>query len=184
MKLFFVLSLLVLTSCSQVQTRDVGPFPGSQSIEILKPSPARSDVFRTASSIKLIQDSVRVANCVVRSEDFLQEISRFPKYDFTTLSPGAVADAYRSIKPIQVSSYQTRNPFSKVLATTYSTDRETLYINTRKFPRSLPSVVNTIIHEAGHLINFSHGNNSSVGKENSVNYRVGSIAETHTQKCI
>jgi hypothetical protein len=54
-----------------------------------------------------------------------------------------------------------------------------IYINTRALPRSLPSLVNTYVHEFCHYAGFSHGSNKYVPwKSRTVPYNVGAIAET------
>lgn len=50
--------------------------------------------------------------------------------------------------------------------------------NTRNFNfKNTPSAVNTLVHEFLHVIGFSHGDNSPKGKEFSVPYFVGNLAE-------
>jgi hypothetical protein len=164
--------LLLLVSCSSVHT----PAP----LDVISPP---VDIYSTSSSLKSIQDAVKVMNCLIKSESFLKAVGSSGGYDYTDKSPSMVEESLRSIHPIKVSSYKTKSPFSRVLATTYKSDRSTLYINTRKLPRSLPSLVNTITHESTHLIGFSHGDNSSVGKDKSVPYLVGDIAEKYVTEC-
>lgn len=182
MKPIFLL-LILCFACSHIET-PYSPPTISQTppvaTEIMKPL---QDVFSTASKNESLKHSVKIANCVVRSESFLKELSRFPKYDFTTSTPDEVEQAFRKIKSIKVATYQTKNPWSKALATTYASDRETVWINSRQLPRDLPSLVNTLIHEGSHLIGFSHGDNSPVGKQKSVPYGVGEIAERHITPC-
>jgi hypothetical protein len=139
--------------------------------------------YSVKSSLKWVKQLADVSNCVIKNEEFLKEVEAFPKYDFTTKTSKEVAQAYRSSAPSVISTYKTKNPWSKAIATTYTGDSKTIYLNLRKNPRPLKEMVNTAIHERGHGLGFSHGDNSSWGKENSVNYRVGLIAEKYVEKC-
>jgi hypothetical protein len=143
----------------------------------------RSPVFSTTSSLQGIQDAVRVSNCIIRSQEFLREIGAFPQYDFTRMSSGDVMLRFKNSHQINVGTYRTKNPVSRVYATTYMNDKHNFWINTRKLPRPLPDLINTIFHESSHLLEFGHGDNSPVGKQNSVPWRVGSIAEKHVLGC-
>lgn len=172
--------MFLVFSCSQMQTPVKSPT--IQETPVIA-AQIMSPVFTSTSTIDSLQKAVKVANCVVRSEEFLKEVREFAKYDYTEMNSTDVENAFRNIKPIKVVSYKTKNPYSKVLATTYASDRETIYINTRKLPRPNNGIVNTFIHEGSHLIGFSHGDNSSVGKQNSVPYGVGDIAENHVANC-
>lgn len=120
---------------------------------------------------------------MVQNPDFQIEVGSFPKYTHTASSPAEVMHAIRDLPSSRISTYRTRSPWSKVLATTYASDRSTLYLNLRKNPRPMPEMVNTVIHEGLHLAGFSHGDNSPAGKQDSVNYRVGAIAEKYVPEC-
>jgi hypothetical protein len=48
----------------------------------------------------------------------------------------------------------------------------------------MQAMVNTALHECSHLAGYTHGDNSPVGKENSVPYWVGSKAEEVAVKCM
>ena len=65
-------------------------------------------------------------------------------------------------------------PWSKAIA---STTGNVISLNSRKMNRSIESIANTLIHEYCHVINYGHGNNSPIGKENSVPYWVGNKFE-------
>jgi hypothetical protein len=183
-----ILLLLVLCfACSHIEMAPAPSESAPTAIEVISPDPESTkhkDVFISQTSIKSLNDAIAVANCVVRSEAFLKEIGAFAKYDYTDLTPSDVEASFRNIKTINVSSYKTKNPYSKVFATTYASEKTTFYINTRKLPRTIGSLTNTIIHESSHLINFSHGDNSSVGKERSVPYGAGAIGEKHVDGCV
>jgi len=173
---------LLVTSCTSIVSS-----PSKIALESLAPDlsipVAPRKVFSSSSDTEWLKLAINKANCVLNNQDFIAEVEAFKDYTFTDKSSPQVANAIKELKPIKVALYKTKNPFSKAIATTYASDRETVYINTRRNPRAMPDMVNTIIHEGLHLAGFSHGDNSPVGKENSVNYKVGSIAEKYVEKC-
>lgn len=174
------LILIILFSCthSPVKKPDAKPVEP----EIVHTFPDEV-IFTTSSSLQWMKDLAKSADCVIRNEDFLKEVESFPKYTHTTMTPKEVADSLRAPKPVILSTYRTKNPLSKVVATTYNNDRTHVYFNLRKNPRALKSLINTSLHEALHLYGFSHGDNSSVGKSNSIPYAVGKIAEKYSEIC-
>jgi hypothetical protein len=139
--------------------------------------------YSTKSSLSYMTKTAAITNCVLKNEKFLSEVASFPKYTYTTKTPQEVRKSLESMKPVIISTYRTKNPWSKAIATTYSSDKTTVYFNTRKNPRPMTEMVNTSIHEGLHLNGFSHGSNSPVGKEDSVNYRVGTIGEKYVSEC-
>jgi molybdopterin-biosynthesis enzyme MoeA-like protein len=142
-----------------------------------------ASVYTVKSKLPYLKQVAKVSECVIRNEDFLKEIEAFPKFSFTDKTSKEVADSIRKMKSVVISSYKTKNPFSSAIATTYPSNKTTVYFNSRKNPREFKEMINTAIHEPLHLIGFSHGDNSPIGKENSVNYRVGKIAESYVEKC-
>lgn len=177
-----LLPLLLLTfACSYVPVKapDVTPEFPSETVPTTNPKV----VFTADSSLDYIHEVVRISNCVISNEDFLKEVEAFPKYDYTDKTSKQVADSLRNPKPVIVSTYRTKNPWSSVIATTYSSDPTTIYFNTRRNPREMPSMVNTSFHEMLHLQGWSHGDNYEYGKEKSVNHMVGTISEKYLKKC-
>lgn len=173
-----LLLILFLTACSQAPTK-----PKQLDPVVVKPTETRS-IFVASSTLNWTHEVARVANCVVQSGAFLADLAAFPKYTYTDKTPAQVAEAYRVISPITIKTYRTKNPFSAAIATTFKGEPGVVYFNTRKNPRPMTAMVNTAIHEGGHAIGFGHGDNSPGGKEDSVNYRAGTIAERHVEGCL
>lgn len=140
-------------------------------------------VFSAKSDLPYIHEVARISSCVVNNEEFLKEVESFPKYDYTDKSSKDVAENLKNSRNILISTYKTKSPWSKVIATTYKSDRKTIYFNTRKNPRKMEYMVNTAIHEGLHLLGWSHGDNSSKGKSKSVNYAVGDMSEKYVKDC-
>ena len=75
------------------------------------------------------------------------------------------------------------NPFGFAIAKFKPSTPDVIYLNTAKLNRSPGSIVGTLIHEASHMFDhetfehdFGHGDNSSVGKENTFPYKAGNLA--------
>lgn len=123
-----------------------------------------------------------VADCVIANPGFRSEVSAIQKFDYSKRTGVQVIEDLSRMKDVAISTYKTKNPFSKTIAYTYGGAR-TVYFNTRKNPRDKKEMVNTVIHESTHIVGYGHGDNSSKGKENSVPYKVGSIAEKFVGAC-
>lgn len=84
-----------------------------------------------------------------------------------------------------VSVYRPKWFLSKAYATTYTGNYNYIGLNTYKLNRSIASIVGSIAHEWGHCFEYylkeahqpdlvmNHGDNSSVGKENTFQYWLG-----------
>ena len=144
----------------------------------------KSKTFHTEVNYDWAKKTVEVSNCVLNHPEFKKRVEAIEKFDYSDLNGVQVYAAYSNGSKCGLRTYKTKNPWSSAIATTYSDDREFFYLNSRKNPRKYDSMVNTSIHECGHLKGFSHGDNRSAGKENSVNYKVGSIAQEISELCL
>jgi len=172
------LLLLIIASCS------MAPIPSilapNYAIEVTRPVRV---VFTCKSSLPWLVDLTRIANCLANNQDFINEVKTYPKFTHTDKTSTDVANSLESMQGYVISTYKTKSPFSSVIATTYKNDKKTLYLNLRKNPRRLEDMVNTVLHESLHLAGYSHGDNSPKGKEESVNYKVGSLVEKYVGVC-
>lgn len=139
--------------------------------------------FTTSSQLAWVNDLVKTANCVSNNQKYIDEVKAHKQFDYTDKTSSEVAELLGSDKIAKVSTYRTKNPVSKAIATTFAGDKDTVYLNTRRNPRDMKDMVNTLFHERFHLLGFSHGDNSPVGKENSVNYGAGAMAEKYVEEC-
>lgn len=182
------LLILALTyGCSTVQHPVTAlPALSAASITATQPTPAKpvTPKFKTSSTLLWMKELVDVANCTIHLSDVRKDLLLVEKFTHTTMTPAQVSAAVESFKVAGVRTYRTKNPFSAAIATTYASDRENLYLNTRKNPRSLGQMVNTLCHESSHLNGFSHGDNNPKGKELSVPYFLGDLCEKYAHKCI
>jgi hypothetical protein len=141
-------------------------------------------VFVVKSSLKYMQEVARISNCVINSPEFIKRLAEFPIYTHTKLTPDVVAREFQNVPTITLTTYRTSNPFSKVTATTFANQPGVVYFNLRNNPRPMPTMVNTAIHEASHVLGFDHGDNNPKGKEDSVPYRSGKLAEDFVTGCL
>jgi hypothetical protein len=135
------------------------------------------------STLPWMSSLAKTADCIVQSKKFKEEVCSIKSFDYSKKTGHQVIEDISNSRAFVVSTYKTKSPWSKAIATTYGKPK-VVYFNTRKNPRDVPSMVNTLVHEWLHVLNYSHGDNSSKGKENSVNYKVGSIAEKYVQECL
>ncbi len=146
----------------------------------------KKDVFSYKSSLRWVGDLAKAANCVVNKKSFEDRVRAVRSFDFSNSNGDEVYNRLINFKCV-ARTYKTRwySPNrTKVIATTWTNERNgNFYLNLRVHPRPMPKMINTAIHECLHKVGYSHGNNSPVGKENSVNYKVGRIAEEESQGC-
>lgn len=134
------------------------------------------------SSLPWMKNLGTTAECVINNADFQKEVSAIERFDYSTKNGKQVVADLVGMKGVAISTYKTKNPFSKTIAYTYK-GASVIYFNTRKNPRSFQSMINTVVHEASHIVGYGHGDNSSVGKGKSVPYWVGDIAEKYVLNC-
>jgi hypothetical protein len=86
-------------------------------------------------------------------------------------------------RPVTLKRWRPPNPFTSAIAMVKRGEPCVIYINARKIAkRDEADYINTLVHEFMHVVGFSHGSNSPRGKEDSVPYRMGQIAEDWARK--
>ena len=136
-----------------------------------------------------VSKAVIMTNALLTDEPFLDQIARHPSFDFSNATPQIVAELIRlSTLEFHVELFYPNllNRLTKYRKTLAYTDKRfpnTLFLNVRKLNRSSESIAATIVHESIHALDteateysFGHGNNSSVGKQNSAPYWIGNLA--------
>lgn len=137
----------------------------------------------TKSTLPWMNNLGQATDCVIANPAFGLEVGSILKFDYSDKNGLQVMGALNASRDVLISTYRTWNPKSKTIAyTVYGS--KAIYFNLWNNPRPFPDLINTVIHEVLHLEKFSHGNNSSVGKQNTVNYRVGGIAERYVVGCL
>jgi hypothetical protein len=166
MKKIFILGLLVLSY--QVQAATFNIWPG------------------LTSSKPWMTDVAKVAECVLKDDDFLTEVGNFKKYTFTDQSPKAVEALMRSTKKDAVYSTYWAKKKSTVTVAFRNKGSNIVYLNLWKHPkkknRAMDKMVATYIHEWLHILGFGHGSNNMKGKEDSVPYMVATISKKYSIK--
>lgn len=92
-----------------------------------------------------------------------------------------------------VSTYRPKWFLTKAYATTYTGNYTYIGLNSYKLNRSIPSIVGSIAHEWGHCFEYylkdvhepdlvmNHGDNSSVGKDNTFQYWLGRAVKRYVE---
>lgn len=167
-----LLLLLLVVACSPKGPRIETPA-----------QPSKGVYYTTDLKSSWAIDLARISNCVLNHEGFIKEVSAIEKFDFTSDSGVEVIAKYRQDKTTNIKLIKPKAFWSSMVATTFAGNTNDFFLSTKKNPRPMPSMINTSIHERGHLVGYSHGDNYAKGKENSVNYKVGSISEKYVSDC-
>jgi hypothetical protein len=139
--------------------------------------------FTAKSNLSWVESLAAKSNCIIKNDQLLKEIKGIKSFTHGVATGIKVADDLGKIPAIKISTYKSKNPFSKAIATTYPSDKETIYLNLRSNPRAMDDMVATVCHEATHILNYGHGDNSPVGKYNSVPYKVQSLCKKYYHLC-
>ncbi len=114
------------------------------------------------------------ANDFFRMVLFKGDIIKLKKFDFTDDElPEILMQLQQKVK-LRVATFE---PKQDQMVTIAYHQGGTAYFNTLKLERSACSLINTLVHEYMHFAGYSHGDNSPVGKENSVPYYFGNRAQ-------
>jgi len=172
-----LLILLLLVSCAGIQkTIPIKPEFDAESFEL----------FKSRSNLPWVHELQEAANCVIKKESFAHSVREVTGFTYSDKSGVVVYEDLTDSRTCTISTYKTKwySPFKYVvMATTWPSDKEKLYLNLRVNPRPMPDMIETVIHECLHLKGYSHGDNSRIGKENSVNYKVGALAKKNSDGC-
>jgi hypothetical protein len=137
------------------------------------------------TSKKWLDPLLNVSQCITANDAFLKEVGNYPKYTFTTLTPKQVEESLRKTSVVAtLSTYSPPwyNKKSNTIAYRNVGD-STIYFNIYRNPRAYEEMINTVIHEWTHIAGHDHGDSNWRGKEDSVPYRVGKIAEKYVGVC-
>lgn len=139
-----------------------------------------SSIFSSKLDKKWVREVVDCSNKVVKDSGFLGELIAVEKFDYSVDSGAIVANKLLSHKYV-ITLYKSLNPWSKARAYAIN-GKEELNFNTRKNHSDVFRSTGTAIHEATHTFGYTHGDNSSKGKEKSIPYKVGDIAHKWAKK--
>jgi hypothetical protein len=142
---------------------------------------------------KLI-DAIDYIEDLFQDQEFWDAISNHDRFDYTEYAPSKIGGYMQNEeKVVEVRLY--RPPFWKHRRTNAYTDKRypnTLFYNSKKLWRDVGKIVNTVVHECVHAVDFTddehanidygHGSQANEGKENSAPYWIGSLAEHFYQE--
>jgi hypothetical protein len=135
------------------------------------------------NSAKYIHTISKIANCIVKNQNFLSEVKEIRSFDFSLANGLYVVQQLEKDIEIKITTYRPWNRWS--VANAYSVNGKPLInFNVYNNPRPIPKMVNTVIHESLHVYGINHGDQYRAGKEKSANYWVGEIAEKYVKECL
>jgi len=133
-----------------------------------------------------VLDCVEFINDLLKTDSFYDSIDKFHSFTHTEYEPRDIAQLMKNDEnQIIVKLYKSKNPWTKANAYVSPKYKNTLFLNTRKLWRNEEDMINTIVHECVHVVDFSengkidfgHGDNYSKGKDNSAPYWIGNLAK-------
>lgn len=114
------------------------------------------------------------ANDFFRMVLFKGDIIKRKQYDFTDDNLATILKRLEEKVSLKVGTFE---PTSRQMVTIAFHKGGKAYFNRHKLERKSCSMINTLVHEYMHFVGYSHGDNSPVGKENSVPYYFGNRAQ-------
>lgn len=165
--------LLLVASCSNKVVKK----PVEPPLEVEEPKKEYVEIFKVRSSLKKMNELLPLANCLINSKEFKEEMHKVDQFGSTGVGGKLVYDQMMSHKPVTLRTYSKWHPFKPVFAYTYLNTKE-IYINTRYYNRSWESLLNTVLHEHTHAIGWPHGSGDPIPWE------VGKIAERTASACL
>lgn len=175
MKKFILISIL-LVGCAAIQS----PKRSQEiqtSVDLLQPSYDNSTKFvleTPPSYFKYIPRVDRFFRLALTDDTVLNK----SKFDFSNAKPYEIRNNIVGGFNLRVEFYRPSiwkgGRWSKVIGYHSS---GTIYLNQYYAVRNDCEIVNTLVHESMHFFGYSHGDNSSEGKDNSVPYWMGDRAQ-------
>lgn len=133
-----------------------------------------------------IKKLVSASNCVINKKSFQEELKSVDSFTDINKNGKQVLEKILDSKQGIVKFY-TQNWIAWKFAQVngyVDNGSNVININTRQLWRSDKSIVNTIVHELSHVTGYKHQGNSPSGNQNSVPYKIGSIAENNIEGCL
>lgn len=171
-----ILASILLASCSTVKK-----VPESIEADEVIEATAPIGAYSTTSTLPWAIDLVRVANCVKQKQAFYDELSSTEFTQNNGKTSKQIADEIR-LASAKIETFTYWNPLSKMIAENAQPDR--VRLNSRKHPRAIGDMVETLFHEPTHNLGYFHnGNYNTEENRKTVPYMVGAIARKHVGDC-
>lgn len=167
---------------TKLETSDVIQTPHETiKVEVVPGQHHLTGDYSAKSDLKVVKQLAELGNCIVMKERFYDEITKHKQFDYTKDSSEIVANKLSLYTPVVLTTY--KKYFTKTIAYR-NVGSNVLYLNVVKLG-STPTKerLNTIWHERSHVAGYGHGDNYAKGKENSVPYGTGSMAEKYFDEC-
>lgn len=114
------------------------------------------------------------AAAILSTPEFLARIAHYPSFYFTELSSEVISKQLETTDVVQiVVGFYSQRWFTKAIA---AEDENGVEFNTAKEAYGAGDWGN-VMHETLHVLGFSHNGNAAAGNENSVPYRIPSLAQ-------
>jgi hypothetical protein len=115
---------------------------------------------------------------------FLEEVAKINGFAMGNITGSQLVQLFQQDRKITVEVYRPLWLFSRALGYTTDGEEDVVHLNGFRLHRSEASIVATLVHELVHILDmhdeahkFGHGDNSSVGKNNTAPYKLDAIAE-------
>lgn len=135
-----------------------------------------------------VKSATDKTNELLKNAEFYKAIANHPNFDLSTASPNIIADLLEKsdlefkVEIFYPNVFQSIK-YRKTFAYTDERFPNTLFLNYKKLDREIEDISATIIHESIHALDdaeetytFGHGNNRTVGKDNTAPYWIGNLA--------
>jgi len=128
-----------------------------------------------------VQQACKLVEKHYKDRSFLKLVKGVSQYNHTRDTAAMVADKIKDSQlQIFVKSYTSKNPWS--LAIGYAKGNE-IFLNTRKMDLPLGERAGNIMHEAMHLLGYTHrGNRPNTYNKGTVPYKVGNLFGEYVAK--
>jgi hypothetical protein len=145
-------------------------------------------MFKYNGTNKDILQAVDDCNNLIQTNSFLTKIALKDHFDYADCTGRFISQMIEyfiqgKYGDLHVNVYKSKNPWSRAYGYFNPSKPDQIYLNSRKLNRSLASICASLCHELIHYLDsksvfsFGHGDNSSVGKENSAPYWIDNLAE-------
>ncbi len=171
----FLILLMVMSCATKVEDNSLGR-------PVINPVSVKD--FSVKSTIGWISETASIAECVIKRTDFIAEVAKTKSFDFSKDTGVDVARKMSLPNPVILSSYCKKPSFGRQTNAYRNVGSNIVYMNTCVKLNRIEKRVNTLVHERLHVVGYGHGNNNYKGKENSVPYAVGAIAEKYVKGCL
>ncbi|WP_299676317.1 hypothetical protein [uncultured Dokdonia sp.] len=133
---------------------------------------------------KKIKQAMKIAEKILALDEFYSKIESITSFDNSNISPAEIAEQIRSYRTVVI----IRTIWNPRIGNAVASSSKFFKINTLRLgrKRTIPKVVNTIIHEYVHCVDFNNdtlefthfdNENTNGEEDNTAPWKIGEIAE-------